>query len=446
MRKILIFLLFIPFITNAQNPIQVSQAYQYNKYIKVIDSLISQNISLPRQTSFPTPKRTGQIVNKQDTLFYYTSGGVWVKLSKNTWPQDSSKYASKSALAFKANKSDTIKVITKYDLNQGNDLGTYGLISFNDGDAFITNEFDPNSGYAMQFNNTRYILNENGLSAFENYGARNISNQNWLTPKSYVDSMSSGQLIDTSKIVTNYNLQSGITFGSSSLIFNPSSFFTQIIGASPPYQQNSLSINEGASNFTSGTGANPNKFNYQLDTTYGLFASADYSLYYSSRSLVDSAFVKKAILNLAPGAIGSINTDTTSHLFIGTAMDSVLNVNFSTITTGCEIKFQFFDSLSNNANTYNWYLNRKIGTADESGDFVFQKVSTESLIIETTFLILKKGSNYFVTMTNSYLGDGSTVKNQAYLIRSSISYLRLGVYITGANSVIKRMNYIIKYF
>lgn len=95
MKKILFLLLIsFPLILQAQKPIQITTPYQYNKYVIILDSLISKNISLPRQLSFPSPQRTGQFCNRLDTLFYW-DGGAWVKLSKNTWPEDSARYASK---------------------------------------------------------------------------------------------------------------------------------------------------------------------------------------------------------------------------------------------------------------------------------------------------------------------------------------------------------------
>jgi hypothetical protein len=116
MKRILFFVVIIlPLTLYAQNPVQISQPYQFNKYVIVIDSLISKNISLPRQASFPTPKRTGQIVNKQDTLFYYTSGGQWIKISKNTWPEDSVKYASKSKVYKSIHDSIENRVLKKTD-------------------------------------------------------------------------------------------------------------------------------------------------------------------------------------------------------------------------------------------------------------------------------------------------------------------------------------------
>lgn len=84
MKRTLIFTLLISLLVTAkaQTPVQVTQPYQYNKYVNVLDSLISKNISLPRQTSFPTPKRTGQLCNKLDTIYYY-NGTTWIKLTES---------------------------------------------------------------------------------------------------------------------------------------------------------------------------------------------------------------------------------------------------------------------------------------------------------------------------------------------------------------------------
>lgn len=105
MKRLILSLIFLaPLILLAQSPIQVSSPYQYNKYVKVLDSLVSKNVIIPRVAAFPTPKQTGQIVNKQDTVCFW-NGSQWVRIRKVTWPEDSVRYASKSGV-----RSDTVKL------------------------------------------------------------------------------------------------------------------------------------------------------------------------------------------------------------------------------------------------------------------------------------------------------------------------------------------------
>lgn len=122
-RFTLFFLLLIPAALYAQQPIQVSSPYQYNKYVKVLDSLVSKNIIIPRVAAFPTPKQTGQMVNKQDTVCFW-NGSAWIRIRKVTWPEDSVRYASKSGvradttklhnqIITKLNASDTARYISK---------------------------------------------------------------------------------------------------------------------------------------------------------------------------------------------------------------------------------------------------------------------------------------------------------------------------------------------
>lgn len=110
-RFVFIILILLPVVAFAQAPIQVSSPYQYNKYVKVLDSLVSKNVIIPRVAAFPTPKQTGQIVNKQDTVCFW-NGSIWVRIRRVTWPEDSVRYASKSGVA-----ADTAKlhnqIITK---------------------------------------------------------------------------------------------------------------------------------------------------------------------------------------------------------------------------------------------------------------------------------------------------------------------------------------------
>lgn len=120
---IFITFLLLPVVAFAQAPIQVSSPYQYNKYVKVLDSLVSKNVIIPRVVAFPTPKQTGQIVNKQDTVCFW-NGSAWIRIRKVTWPEDSVRYASKSGVASdtaklhnqiitKLNASDTSRYISK---------------------------------------------------------------------------------------------------------------------------------------------------------------------------------------------------------------------------------------------------------------------------------------------------------------------------------------------
>lgn len=122
-RLVFITFLLLPVIAFAQAPIQVSSPYQYNKYVKVLDSLVSKNIIIPRVVAFPTPKQTGQIVNKQDTVCFW-NGSAWIRIRKVTWPEDSVRYASKSGVSSdtaklhnqiitKLNASDTARYISK---------------------------------------------------------------------------------------------------------------------------------------------------------------------------------------------------------------------------------------------------------------------------------------------------------------------------------------------
>jgi hypothetical protein len=111
MKRLLILFWLIPILANSQVT-QVSQPTQYNKYVIVLDSLISKNISLPRQTTFPTPKRTGQLVNKLDTIYYY-NGSVWVKLSSETDP------------IFKASEAYGITSTNKSNWTTGYNLSHY---------------------------------------------------------------------------------------------------------------------------------------------------------------------------------------------------------------------------------------------------------------------------------------------------------------------------------
>lgn len=122
-RFIFILLILAPTLVFSQSPIQVSSPYQYNKYVKVLDSLVSKNVIIPRVNAFPTPKQTGQIVNKQDTVCFW-NGSAWIRIRKVTWPEDSARYASKSGVASdtaklhnqiitKLNASDTARYISK---------------------------------------------------------------------------------------------------------------------------------------------------------------------------------------------------------------------------------------------------------------------------------------------------------------------------------------------
>lgn len=108
-RFVFITFLLLPVVAFAQAPIQVSSPYQYNKYVKVLDSLVSKNVIIPRVAAFPTPKQTGQMVNKQDTICFW-NGSAWIRIRKVTWPEDSARYGSKSyvlaAVATKQNQID----------------------------------------------------------------------------------------------------------------------------------------------------------------------------------------------------------------------------------------------------------------------------------------------------------------------------------------------------
>lgn len=166
-RFVFIILLFLPVVVFAQAPIQVSSPYQYNKYVKVLDSLVSKNIIIPRVSAFPTPKQSGQIVNKQDTVCFW-NGSAWIRIRKVTWPEDSVRYASKSGVAADTAKlhnqiitklaiTDTIPIHNQIITKQPQLSGTGFVKSSGTTITYDNSTYQPAGSYVLTSDTARYI-------------------------------------------------------------------------------------------------------------------------------------------------------------------------------------------------------------------------------------------------------------------------------------------------
>lgn len=180
----------------SQTPVQVATI--------VHDSLIQQKVNIPNKLQIGNNLILKNV--KKDTIVtkVLTLHGDTVKYAETTLGGSGS--------------IDSSKLVTKYNIGNASLNTGYYIFSPNNISEtdFGNNRFQVannslNVNYAMIFQDSsgisnisasRYItlaaglypkistytLNNNGLYANANYGARNISNPGWLTPKSYVDS------------------------------------------------------------------------------------------------------------------------------------------------------------------------------------------------------------------------------------------------------------------
>lgn len=166
-RFVFIILILLPVVAFAQAPIQVSSPYQYNKYVKVLDSLVSKNVIIPRVAAFPTPKQTGQIVNKQDTVCFW-NGSAWISIRKVTWPEDSVRYASKSGVAADTAKlhnqiitklaiTDTIPIHNQIATKQPQLSGTGFVKASGTTITYDNSTYQPVGSYVLTSDTARYI-------------------------------------------------------------------------------------------------------------------------------------------------------------------------------------------------------------------------------------------------------------------------------------------------
>jgi hypothetical protein len=188
MRKLLISLIFIGFALVLKSQTPISYVPEFLKWVK-FDSYINfkgnqVNYMMPDSTANPNWVRN----------YISTHPSLIDTVNKIATIHRLNDSISHLRSAITDSKLDSLKLVTKYDLNRGNTISKYGLLDFDDGSNFTSIEFDPSTPQlTMQVtgdSSCQYAFRKRGFYAGENYALQNILNPRWIPDKNYVDSLS----------------------------------------------------------------------------------------------------------------------------------------------------------------------------------------------------------------------------------------------------------------